>query len=83
MEEAEFSKVHTPNSLFAKVRTSLHSRELVRTSNFMESTTGEFVEFKATLRKNPVLANLESYLSVFNLAFTFEDKISGKSQKQE
>jgi hypothetical protein len=82
LEESEFSKVHTPNSLFAKVRTSLHSRGLVRTDKFMDSTTGEFVEFKATLRKNPVIDNLESYLSVFRLALNFEDKSQGKAQKQ-
>lgn len=81
-EEVEFSKVHTPNSLFAKMRTNLISQGLVRTENLMESQTGEFVEFKATLRKNPIIDNLESYFSIFRLAMNFEDKPQGKGQKQ-
>ncbi|GHA72663.1 hypothetical protein SAMN04487941_2454 [Pontibacter akesuensis] len=81
--ELEFQKVHTPNSLFAKMRASLTETGIIRKENFMQSSSGEFVEFKAILRKNPIIDNLESYFSIFRMALSFDDKPQGKPQKQE
>ncbi len=59
--------VHTPASLFARFRKDLHDRELVRyvspSSNLSGIRPGDFVEFEATLRKNPIV-ELLSALSV-------------------
>lgn len=79
-QESEFQKVHTPNSLFAKMRQILFKKNLVRTNDIMKAQPGEFVEFKAILRKNPIIDNLESYFSVFKLAMNFEDKPVGNQK---
>ena len=63
-ESATEQKVHTPSSLFARLRRDLHRRKLVRfvsgASDLSDLTPGEFVEFEATLRKNPLAELLDS-----------------------
>lgn len=82
-EQSEYKKVHTPNSLFAKMRERLTKKKLVRTRDLMNAQPGEFIEFKAILRKNPIIDNLESYFSVFKLALTFDDTPKQKNKKNE
>ena len=57
--------VHTPASLFAQLRRELYERNLVRCvtplSNLYEVHPGEFVEFEATLRRNPLTDILDSF----------------------
>lgn len=81
--EAEFKKVHTPNSLFAKMREILTKKNLVRSKDFLTAKPGEFVEFKAILRKNPIIDDLESYYSIFKLALEFQDQPQKGNQKKE
>jgi hypothetical protein len=82
-EQAEFTKIHTPNSLFAKMREVLFKKNMVRTIDLLKSKPGEFVEFKAVLRKNPMIDSLENYFSIFKLAMNFQEKPTGKDQKNE
>jgi len=77
----ETQKIHTPNSLFAKMITALDKKELIKKENILSTTTGEFVLFKSTLRKNPIIDNFESYFSLFRLAFSFTD--NGQQNKQQ
>lgn len=81
---AEIQKVHTPNSLFGKLQTILDNKGLIKKDSLQSSATGDFILFKATLRKNPAIDTLESYLALFKLAsiFTENNKI-GKQQKGE
>lgn len=55
-------KIHTPSSLFQKLRTILLEKDLIR---FIESDTivsvGQFVEFSSQLSRNPVLHTLDIY----------------------
>jgi hypothetical protein len=82
--ELESQKIHTPNSLFAKVLQSLDEKELIKKSNIMSADTGEFILFKSTLRKNPVIDNLESYFALFRLFLGFSADVNhNKSQKNE
>jgi hypothetical protein len=83
VSESEFKKVHTPNSLFAKMREILFKKKLVRTHDLINAKPGEFVEFKATLRKNPIIGNLESYFSLFKFGIMFQDKPTTKEQRAE
>ena len=57
--------VHTPASLFAQLRSDLSKRNLVRyvegSSHLNEVHPGEFVEFEATLRRNPLTEMLDSF----------------------
>ena len=54
--------VHTPASLFARVRKDLRSRRLVQEipqpSNFVDIPPGSFIEFEATLRRSPIVEML-------------------------
>lgn len=82
--ETERQKVHTPNSLFAKMQSLLDDKKMIKKANILDANTGDFILFKSTLRKNPIIANLESYLSLFRLAFTFSDNPQqNKQQKLE
>ncbi len=83
VSESEFKKVHTPNSLFAKMREILFEMEIVRTRDLLFASPGEFVEFKATLRKNPFIGNLESYFSLFKFGIAFQDNPKNNRQKAE
>ena len=64
-ESATKQIVHTPASLFARLRKDLHARRLVRSisnsSDLKLVQPGEFVEFEATLRKNPFVELLSAF----------------------
>lgn len=64
-ESATEEIVHTPASLFARLRRDLRLRELVRcitsSSNLALIQPGEFVEFEANLRKSPFLELLSAF----------------------
>lgn len=81
-QEREFQKVHTPNSLFAKMRSVLLKKGLVRSKEFMKSTTGDFLEFKATLHKNPIIDSFEGLMAISRPFIGHEnDKPLGKQPK--
>lgn len=73
-EEIIKDKIHTPNSLFSKMREYLHDNKLVRNTDFLNSKPGDFVEIKLSLRKNPIIDSLEALLSIMKIALNFEDK---------
>ena len=69
--------VHTPTSLFAKLRRELSQRALIKTvneelANFGELSPGDFVEFEATLRRSPLLIVLNTFLDLGQLAEVFD-----------
>lgn len=70
--EIEKQKVHTPTSLFAKLRVILDKMNLlhnIQSVEIIESLkSGEFVEFRAILRKNPLVDALESLKKVGEMA---------------
>ncbi|MBC8083571.1 MAG: hypothetical protein H7Z21_10200, partial [Hymenobacter sp.] len=62
----------------------LDNKGLIKKESLLSSATGDFILFKATLRKNPAIDTLESYLSLFKLASIFtENNKPGKQQKGE
>jgi hypothetical protein len=69
--ETSSERVHTPNSLFGKMRTALHERHLVLIDPGIDVETGQFVEMKVTLKKNPMISTLESMTSLFETAIIF------------
>lgn len=76
--EISQEKVHTPTSLFAKLRLKLQELNLVRSIDSGESlkelTTGEFVEFKSLLRKNPLVETMESFKQIMEMAVLFQNE---------
>ena len=63
--------VHTPASLFARLRRELQGRELVRYVSSPSDLTGirpsEFVEFEATLRRSPLIEFLDAIAELMPL----------------
>ncbi len=66
-------RVHTPNSLFARVRDRLHDQKLVHEVKPDSLMPGYFVEFRATLRRNPVIDGFNSFIEVQDMASIFAD----------
>lgn len=74
VEEVVKDKIHTPNSLFSKMREYLHENKLIINYNFLNSKPGDFVEIKLSLRKNPIIDTLEAISSLMKIAVSFEDE---------
>lgn len=75
-EEREVStqRVHTPNSLFARMRERLFEEGLVLEALDAEGLgSSAFVELPMRLEKNPLLESLETMLSLGEMAAIFED----------
>lgn len=81
MQEVSKEKIHTPNSLFSKLRSYLHDNKIVATSNFLNLKTGDFIEIKLSLRKNPLIDTLDGFSSLMKMALLFEDKPQSTSNK--
>lgn len=77
-QEGTKEKVHTPNSLFAKMRERLDDEKVVVSSNLHTTKPGDFVEFKVVLRKNPLIDALEVFQSLGRLYLA----MTGRQQNQ-
>jgi hypothetical protein len=82
-EEVSSERVHTPNSLFARMRERLYEERLVQ-SNLAsgEPAAAKFVETRMRLEKNPLVESIETMLSILRLATIFEDRGSGGGRGQ-
>ena len=84
-QESEVSaeKVHTPTSLFAKLRAILMGESLVHlletNVDVSRIASGEFVEFKAILRKNPMVETFEAFKQLMEVAEAFQEISSSKA----
>lgn len=85
--ELSTEKVHTPTSLFAKLRNLLRERQLLHeviTADDIAGLSGEFVEFRAVLRKNPLVDTMEGFKELMNLAFAVsEESPSGAATQRK
>jgi hypothetical protein len=85
--EMSAQKVHTPTSLFAKLRAILKERDLLRDLTDERGRddlgSGEFVEFRAVLRKNPLVDTMEGFKELMNLFLPFVDSSTGSPQSQK
>jgi len=70
--ESTVQKVHTPTSLFFKLRSMLQDRSLVEQIEGLKEVerlrSGQFVEFRALLRKNPLFEYLDIFIEVLKFA---------------
>lgn len=88
-EQVEVSqeKVHTPTSLFAKLRIKLQEQDLLKyietSEGFEKIENGDFVEFKAVLRKNPIVDTIEGFKQIMGVATLFDDKSSTEKVQQK
>lgn len=71
--QVEAQRVHTPNSLFARMRERLFEEGLVSDSLDVELAAGDWLETTMRFEKNPVLETLETLVSFLKMAAIFED----------
>ena len=73
--EETAEKVHTPASLFSKLRLLLHEKslvtELINPDDIEQLASGSFVEFRAVLRKNPLVDYIEGITQLMEVAQLF------------
>jgi hypothetical protein len=87
-EQVAQRKVHTPASLFYKLRSHLEEGESspVRVVESLEDlrqlSAGEFVEFRAILRKNPLVELFEILVELAGFGLQVQAAESGQAQQQ-
>jgi hypothetical protein len=86
--EVNQEKVHTPTSLFATLRARLQEQNLLKgleeRKDFDELKNGDFVEFEAVLKKNPLVDTIEGFKQLVEIADGFQEEglPTGKSQQR-
>ena len=79
--------VHTPASLFARLRSELKALELVRDvvdpDSFKHVTTGDFVEFEANLQRVDISEFLRTFAVIAPMVPLFNDSPSNASTKKQ
>lgn len=77
-QESLMEKVHTPASLFSKLRSLLDSESLLTKIEAIEDlgrlSSGQLVEFKAVLRKNPLFEYVDTFKQILDLAALFPEE---------
>ena len=68
-------RVHTPASLFYQLRNILLEKKVLTVmSETCAPKAGDFIEFEATLNKNPVVETFDSLSEMLKIVAMFEDK---------
>lgn len=85
-KEPNEEKVFTPSALFSKLRDELKQRKFLKTLDnsfeINELSTGDFVEFTALLRKNPLIETIEGFIEFMEIASSFEQTLENDEIKQ-
>ncbi|QPC83576.1 hypothetical protein G4Y79_04100 [Phototrophicus methaneseepsis] len=82
--QSQQEKIHTPNSLFAKLRTILQKEKVIRQDiDINKLKVGDFVEVDVTLTKAPLISILETYLELIKYKSLFGDASSNSSAKKQ
>jgi hypothetical protein len=74
-------RTHTPASLFAALRDELQERSAVVNPEQQVPQPGDFIEFKAAMRRNPLIEGLDQVTQMLSLADVFSAPVSQTSQK--
>lgn len=73
--ETNEEKVHTPASLFFKLRSLLIEREyLSQLSETCDVKAGDFIEFEGSLSRNPIVETVDSMAQMMEMAEMFDQK---------
>jgi hypothetical protein len=85
--EISEERVHTPTSLFSKLRSTLQEQDSIKkfsiqTINSNSVQTGDFVEFKGILRKNPMVEAIQIFVKVFETFMSFAENSQGHQKNK-
>lgn len=77
MQRSE-ERVHSPSSLFQKLRATLKSKSKLKVAdgNYIPDP-GDLVEFSASLRRNPIIQAMETFMGVMDMASLFGTQQKG------
>ncbi|MEO2077123.1 MAG: hypothetical protein ABGX20_17275 [Bacillus sp. (in: firmicutes)] len=85
--ESTSEKVYTPSSLFSKLRDELIERKFLKfideSFEIEELRSGDFVEFSALLRKNPLIETFEGFIELMEVGLLFESFSKPDNQKSK
>ena len=85
--EINQEKVHTPTSLFAKLRVRLQEQNLLKgleeRKDFDDLKNGDFVEFEAVLKKNPLVDTIEGFKQLVEVADGFQEESPSASKTNQ
>jgi len=75
-------RVHTPSSLFQKLRSTLISENKIEIVNAeYKPEPGDIVEFSTSLRRNPLIQVMDTFSQLFDMAVAFNDQPQKSGQK--
>jgi len=77
-------RIHTPASLFFRLRNQLKSDNLLKMLDGVNvPEVHDLVEFGASMLRNPLLETMDSFVSLMEMAVLFEDKGFGEKGQQK
>lgn len=79
---SEKEKIHTPNSLFSKLRFYLLENNYIKNDNYLEVKPGDFIEIELSLYKNPLIETLDSFSNLIKLVIPFTSPTSNQKQSK-
>ncbi|CAM3127000.1 hypothetical protein PASE110613_17695 [Paenibacillus sediminis] len=85
--EISEERVHTPASLFSKLRSALQEQDTIKTLTLKaieagDIKTGDFIEFEGILRKNPMVEAIQIFVKVFETFLSFTESSQGQSKNK-
>lgn len=83
-KKVDEERIHTPASLFFTLRNLLYEKEILKEDEEkFEPNPGDIVEFETTLKRNPIIETMDSFVELIDLAtiFSEEPQKSGKGKK--
>lgn len=75
-------RVHTPSSLFQKLRSELKAKEIIKVvDSKYQPKSGDWVEFSTTLKRNPLTQVINTFTGLIDMATAFEEQPQQKNRK--
>jgi hypothetical protein len=82
--EKDEERVHTPASLFYRLRKQLADDSTIKVvSSDYCPQIHDLVEFSASMKKNPLIQTMESFISLMEMAFVLTDEGTGNRNTQK
>ena len=74
-KKVDEERIHTPASLFFTLRNLLYEKEILKEDEEkFEPNPGDIVEFETTLKRNPIIETMDSFVGLIDLATIFSDE---------
>ena len=87
LETSSTDKVHTPSSLFQKLRDHFYKANLIihidNSYSISELKAGDFIEIEGDLSKNPLVSVIDSCIQMMEVISAFQSSTSTKPKSKE